>query len=392
MNMCLVSARFPPDRCGVGDYTYFLGNALAQLGHDVHILTGAGSLDNNLYPLGRSLRVHRVVDDWGIGSLPEVVGYLRRLDPEVLLLQYTPHSFARRGITLAVNLLPVLSRLRSRARVIANFHELYIPFTRSPKRGLGALWQRAAAVLTALGSHAISTTATEWRRRLRRLGVRKPMELIPVGSNIPVVGFSDEERARLRSSLLDGETGLLLAGFGAQHDRDVPAVLFGLNRVKRLGPARLVWIGGGTPDRQRAIRIDQAVQELRLRSTDVQWRGFVPHVEASRILGACDVAVLPFIDGVSTRRTSAVSALQHGLPLLTTRGTSLEPLFVHGENVYLVPTRDRQALGDGLEELARKPDLRARLAGGARELYKRYFGWDVIASQVARLAERTRSR
>ena len=96
--------------------------------------------------------------------------------------------------------------------------------------------------------------------------------------------------------------------------------------------------------------------------------------------------VLPFVDGVSTRRTSAVTALRHGLPLLTTRRARQEPWFVHGENVYLVSTGNKQALADGLVELAQTPALRARLSDGARELYRARFAWHLIAEQVAELA------
>jgi glycosyltransferase involved in cell wall biosynthesis len=270
-------------------------------------------------------------------------------------------------------------------RVQTNFHELYIPFDRSLKRSLGALWQRAMVLLMVAGSHALSVTAIEWEQRLRGIGVRGRIQLIPVGSNIPQAVVSWDERDRLRKKLLGSEDGLLMAGFGARHDRDIPAALYGLKHLKQKGVAKLIWIGGENLDERRHVSIGQAMQENGLDEDDVNWMGHVSHPRVSELLNACDLMILPFMDGVSARRTSAIAALQHGLPLLTTRGPTLEPWFVHGENVYLIPVGDRRALADALVELARRPDLRSRLARGGRELYDAHFSWDVIADQVTSL-------
>lgn len=387
VNICLLSARFPPRRCGVGDYTYFLSGSLAQTGHTIDVLTAVWDLDDSLYPPPAGVRVHRVIRSWEAKELPNVIRHLRRLRPQVLLIQYTPHSFDRRGITFAINLLPILLRFSQHLRIITNFHELYIPFSRSIKHNAGAFWQRSTAMLLASASHALTVTATEWQSRLRSIGIRKPAEVIPVGSNIPLAPMSDDDRVRLRTGILRKSDGFLMAGFGARHDRDIPTALYGLEQLKRYGPAKLLWIGGSSPDHQQMMRVEEVMRDRGLDENDVEWTGALSHPEVSRLLSVCDLMVLPFIDGVSTRRTSAVTALEHGLPLLTTRGACLEPWFVHGENVYLSPVGDVSALGEALVELARKPEIRARIGKGARDLYETHFAWDVIARQVASLVE-----
>jgi glycosyltransferase involved in cell wall biosynthesis len=369
----------------VGDYTYFLANSLAGAGYEVEILTGVGNLDDSLYPLHANVRVHRVIENWGVGGLNGMVSFLRTMAPQALIVQYSPHSFDRRGITLAINLLPILLRASSGIRVVANFHELYIPFGRSIKRGIGAAWQRTAAILLASSSHALSATAGEWQRRLSRMGIRKQIRVIPVGSNVPRVGMGDEERCGLRRQFLGREDGLLVVGFGARHDRDIPATLAAIRLLKTHISVKLIWIGGGDADDRHSARIDRALKMNELTEDDVQWTGVLPHPEISRLLSASDLMILPFIDGVSSRRTTAVTALQHGLPLLTTRGHSPEPWFVHGQNVYLTPAGDIQGLADALVELAQKPESWGGLAYGARELYDERFAWGVIAEQVASL-------
>jgi glycosyltransferase involved in cell wall biosynthesis len=387
MRICLLSARFPPQRCGVGDYTYFLAVALARIGYDVHVLTSVGEVDESLYPLPPNANVHRVIRSWGTRGLPEILRHLRKLDPHVLLIQYSPHAFDRRGITFAINVLPVVVRVSSGIEVVTNFHEMYIPFEWSFKRAIGALWQRAAAAFLAAGSHKLTVTSSQWHRLLRHLGIRKSVQLIPVGSNIPVARLSEEERAQLRKELLGSSAGLLVGGFGSQQHRDIPAVLCGLRELKKQGRVKLLWIGGGEPNQQHRASIERFMNASGLDKNEVEWTGVLPHPQVSRCLAACDLIILPFVDGVSTRRTSAVTALQHRLLLLTTRGAVPEPWFIHGHNVYLIPAGDTEALVRGMVELAQEPELRARLGREGGELFDAHFSWEAIAQRVSSVVQ-----
>src|SRR5690349_7798081 len=118
MRVCLLSPHFPPDLSGIGDYTYFLANALAGTGCDEQVLTAVGEIDAELYPPAEGVLVHRIVKTWGVRGLPHVLRVLRSRDPEVLVVQYAPHAFHPRGITLAISLLPALVRMATRIPVI----------------------------------------------------------------------------------------------------------------------------------------------------------------------------------------------------------------------------------------------------------------------------------
>src|SRR5215831_20325489 len=104
MKICILSASFPPQRNGVGDYTCFLARALAERGNEVAVLTSVGDLDNVLYPLPSGVAVHRLFKSWGVWELSGILKHLREQSPDVLLIQYVPHAFDRRGITFAINL------------------------------------------------------------------------------------------------------------------------------------------------------------------------------------------------------------------------------------------------------------------------------------------------
>src|SRR5205823_10641272 len=89
---------------------------------------------------------------------------------------------------------------------------------------------------------------------------------------------------------------------------------------------------------------------------------------ASIHLQACDVLVLPYVDGVSTRRTTVMAGLAHGRPIATTRGWNTDPTWAETGCVALAPNDDPQALIRAAEALLADPEARARLGATAREI------------------------
>lgn len=355
----------------MGDYTYFLASALAEMGCGVEVLTSVGEPGSGLYPPHLGVEVHRVVKSWGVEGLAQFVAAVRELRSNTILLQYAPHAYGRRGITLGVNLLPAVVRAATRKRVILNFHELFIPFDHVPRRALGALWQRVMAFLIGVSSNSLTAVSAEWPRRLRRVGIRRMVRVIPVGSNIPRADLVPDERERIRMRLGTRRDSLLVGCFGAtEPSGDVSILKEVLRKARGQCSLKAVWLGR-TGLNTRGLDED-----------GITWTGPLPHPEISRIMSSCDIFVLPFGDGVSTKRTTLAAALLHELPVLSTGGRSVDDVFVHRHNIYLVPSGDSDAMAKGLVELVRSLELRGHLARGARVLYREHFAWGVIARQV----------
>jgi glycosyltransferase involved in cell wall biosynthesis len=142
---------------------------------------------------------------------------------------------------------------------------------------------------------------------------------------------------------------------------------------------------GGTPSSGAAYgeKIQRLVAALGLEE-DVVFTGEcdADGDEGSLYLRSADICVLPFDDGVELNRSSVAAAANHGLPILTTRGPDVESAFRDGENVWLVPPRDPEALGDAMETLARDGNRRRRLAEGARRMADAWFSWDASLART----------
>ena len=113
----------------------------------------------------------------------------------------------------------------------------------------------------------------------------------------------------------------------------------------------------------------------------MHWTGFVDDRLVSTFLHAADMMVMPYRDGVSLRRGTLMAALAHKRPLLSTLPQIPTPELVHGENCWLVPVDDADALTQAVQTLWADGELRAKLGAGATAVAD-LFTWDKIAIQT----------
>jgi glycosyltransferase involved in cell wall biosynthesis len=193
------------------------------------------------------------------------------------------------------------------------------------------------------------------------------------------------------------ESQLVLAYFGfVNQSKGGEELIEALAKLVDEGrEVRLLMIGGrvGASDPTNLAylhRVQGLIADRNL-TRRVVWTDYLPLDEATATLMASDICVLPYRDGVSTRRGALMAALAHGLPVVTT--TPRVPLtqFRDGENMLLVPPQDPDALAAGIARLADDVELRRQIGAGA-ELLARQFTWPAIAeSTLAFFAELTSS-
>jgi glycosyltransferase involved in cell wall biosynthesis len=378
MRIGLVTGEFPPDQGGVGDFTLRLAEALAALGHEVHVITGPLRPHALCDLLPAPCAVHRAVPFWGWGCWRQVLRVARQERLDVLNLQYQAAAY---GMHPAVHFLP---RRAVRPPVVVTFHDLRVPYL-FPKAG-PLRWQIVR--MLARRADGVIVTNQEDYLRLEEDLPQGRLALIPIGSNIPPApppGYDrDAERARWGvgpGDLLLGYFGFLNESKGGEELVRALALL-----VEGGVPAHLLMVGGrvGTSDptnRAYAAFIDGLIADLGL-TEHVHWTGYTDPPSVSAGLLATDVCVLPYRDGVSFRRGTLHACLAHGRAMVTTHPAVPLPEVRDGENMLLVPPRDAGALAEAIRRIWRDPALRARLEEGARALAAD-FSWDRIARRTA---------
>ncbi len=154
MRIGLVTGEFPPDEGGVGDFTLRLAEALAALGHDVHVITGP--LRKTEYAIRHTpFTVHRAVSSWRWGCWRAVLRVAREQRLDVLNLQYQAAAY---GMHPAVHFLP---RRSARPPVVVTFHDLRVPYL-FPKAG-PLRWQ-AVRLLARRADGVIVTNREDYLR------------------------------------------------------------------------------------------------------------------------------------------------------------------------------------------------------------------------------------
>lgn len=386
MRIGLVTGEYPPMEGGVGAFTEQLARALNALGHEIYIITSRKARPVEALPkpaamfapidLGYAQLIPRI-GRWRWPSLSAVADLAIRYDLEVINLQYQAAAFNMSSP--AVHYLPW--RLKGIVPTVVTFHDLKTPYL-FPKAG--GLRERVVRGLARRARGVIATNAADLRR-LEAWDV-KCVRQIPIGSNIDAYRPNHVELDEARAGLGLGAADVLLGYFGFLNETKGADTL--IDALAELdGRYHLVFIGGQTgasdPDNNQAFLagLRQRIDRLGLAGR-VHWTGFLPPQRVSTYLGAADLMVMPYRDGVSPRRGTLMAVLAHGRPLVTTTPAEAVPEFEHGGNMWLTPPDDPAALAEAVAALAADPALRARLGQGAGELAHE-FGWDAIARRTA---------
>lgn len=382
MRIGLIAGEYPPLQGGLGDYTRRLALALAELGHEPHVLTrfvaGAPAIERE-----GGVTVHRLVTAWNWETRRRIEGFNRLFRPDVLNLQYQAAAYRMHP---AINLLP--GALAKHTPTVVTFHDLRVPYL-FPKAGF-LRWK--SIVMMAKGASACIATNVEDRDTLLQEGVRE-VAMIPIGSNIVPASLEGFDRAAWMRAQGVADDVVLIGYFGFMNEsKGGETLIRALRELRQRGlNVGLLHIGGQIGDSDPtnmvyAAHLQRLAVELGVHD-HVYLTGFLDERGVSEAFAACTCVALPYRDGASFRRGTLMAALAHGCAIVTTTPRVALPELLDETNALLTPPDDVPTLAQAIERVINDDALRRRLQAGAVELSK-CFQWDAIAGQTVRLFER----
>ncbi|MBV8281656.1 MAG: glycosyltransferase family 4 protein, partial [Candidatus Eremiobacteraeota bacterium] len=298
MRLALLSGAFPPQFDGIGDYSWWLSQTLAQQGHEVTVLTSFAPVRQPV----AGVDVIPCFDASRSQTIHEALQSLRKKGRfDWLIVQYNPFCFGRRGF--APWLIPALRG--GGIPVAVMFHETFAVPLWPWQQIVMRIWQYPQFALLARTGRCHFVSTERWLAQVRRWA-KGPSQLLPVGSNLPLCDLTKREA---REKLGLSPDALILGVFGFAHQSK-----------------RTAWIGAAARSihhrfpQTEVLCIGQVGQLVRnvCGKTPVHDHGFLPGPEVSLRLRAMDLFLAPLTDGISGRRGSVVAALQHGLPICST--------------------------------------------------------------------------
>lgn len=362
----IITAALPPAYDAIGDYSTRLAAAFVNRGIATRLLTTKTRTVETIANAEIAMAFNVAANDFsGLYDAlcaPDAA--------EFALLQYNPFSWGSRG--WAPGLVRALTRAKSRnksLRLAVMFHEIYM-LNPGVKSWIMRCWQKhQLAALVKLANICFVSTQ-RWSKAIEQAGgLAVPL---PVGSNLPCPA---SDQLPIRSRLGIDADSFVCGALGSTHPSR-PWQWVG-TAVKALQDAGLkpvlVYIGGSVDD-VKAVCGD----------TPVLATGRLPGAEAAAHLRLMDLFLSPFLDGVSTRRSSIMAALQNGVPTVSTRSEDTDSVFLYGTMPISLSCVNggAEAFASCCLAMAKDSQLRLQRAAAGRILYETRFDWPVIANRV----------
>jgi hypothetical protein len=317
---------------GVRDYSVCLAHALRTAGHDAQCV------------------------DWvGEGA-------------DVALLQYSPFAWGRKGVSPGLVWRVWRCSANAHPPILAIMvHEPFVIDGRLRDRFRGRLQRAQLLALCRLVDHVL-VSIQPWAALLAHWQRDHRVVHLPVGSNLP---DGRARRTETRALLGLAPSEVVLAAFDSRHPgRSSELLEVAANAAAGAGATTLLLLG--------AEARPSGISRLR-----VVRPGSVSALKLAGHLAAADIFLAPFVDGVSTRRTTLIAALQHGIPVVGTKGHLTDPCLLGGDRgMVLAPVDDHRSFAALTGELVGDSARREFAGRQARTFFEAEFAWPVLVARL----------
>lgn len=137
----------------------------------------------------------------------------------------------------------------------------------------------------------------------------------------------------------------------------------------------------GSPDLENPASISLDTLEQWNASGIVEWKGYCKDV--AKAYAECHIAVLPsYREGLPKSLLEAASC---GKPIVTTDVPGCREVVKHGDNGFLVPAQNPEALAERLLELVQNEALRISMGERGRQRMEEFFSEAVVHEKILEL-------
>jgi glycosyltransferase involved in cell wall biosynthesis len=379
----LVTGEYPPAIGGLSDYSRAVAAGLAAAGDDVHVWCPPPAADS---PIDAAVHVHPIAGGWHSDDLRRLDDALDRFaPPRRLLVQWIPHAYGHRSLNVAFCRW-VRRRARAGDEVDLMIHEPGLGFREGALRHDAAAALHRMMLMLLLGrARRVWVAIPAWVETIRpwTFGRRDlPVRWLPVPSSIPVATDPGDARA-VREAVVNGPDDLIVGHFSTYSPairqtlgQVVPALLADAPRLQ------VQLLGRGSAEALAGLRSATPSHDRLYAAGELDAAALSAHLQA------CDLLLQPYPDGASSRRTTLMAALAHGVPVVTTVGRLSEPFWSQSGAIVAVPADDSAALARAVAGLLAEPERRALLGAAGRAAYDAQFSLQhVIAALRADACE-----
>lgn len=365
----ILTSEYPHGCGGIGDYTRLVAERLAASGDRVVVHTPAHPELADT----PGVEVDALPPGFGPATVRALAKSYRALPADtVRFVQYVPQGFGLAGLNVPFTAWLGLQPGRS----FVMLHEVVFPFVagQALRRDAIAVTTRLTlSLITRRAEHAFLSTPA-WEPLAARWAPRRlPLEWLPIPATIDLGAAAVEPWAEPTVAHF-GTYGTLVAE---------PLRKIFVPLLERQPQLRVRLIGRGSERFRDELRSLVPGAGERVQAT-----GAASEAAIADELARAWAVVFPFLEGVTTRRTSVMSALAAGAVVVATDGWCSEAIWRDSAAVVLVRISDPDAAVSAVESLLGDERRRTELRLRARELYVRRFHLDGTVARLHALYDR----
>lgn len=348
----MITGSFPPDKCGVGDYTKLLCDNLSLRNYDIHIISSY-KIDSVKYD------IHSDIKDWSIKNIFKIMKLISDINPDIIHIQYPTKAYGKK---LLINFLPFLLRLK-KYFVVTTIHEY----------STNTLLGKIRTYFNALAANKVIVVDPIYLEDLKRHGLNeKRINYINIASNIPKCTLTINEKENFKQSLnlknnLIGYFGFINKSKGLE---SLLESMYILKKECKLSSSLVIIAELSLDDKYQRSILD-LINKYEL-NNDILITGYLEENMVAKYISICDFFVFPFVDGYSPKNGSCLAALQEGKQIITTASkTKIDNL----DNIIFIDRYDNIRMLVEQINILQKIDDRSNIYDNS------IFTWDYVVKR-----------
>lgn len=360
-----------------------MSEALARLGHEIHVVT---------YPIREEIpleavRVHRVNKLFLKPGAVRIGPSANKLAYDLQLIFKLIDVIARHDIDVvhAHNyeaamvgwLAKVLRRRPMIYNAVTNMRDELPTYNFIKPRKLSQALGRALDYVVPRSADVITVVSDDLGDYLAARGIPKDViRTVPAGVNLEMFQHGNGAMIRERHGVVGMPVVMYTGAF--ERFQNVDYLLQAMPSVLKSNPHARLLLVGNVQNAANLQHYRDMVHRLDI-DKSVIFADAVPLEELPHYLAAADVAVVPRTEcpGHPVKLLNYMAAAK---PIVSFRGAAKGLHHMH--NGYVVEDHDCAALAQGIDFLLRHPDVAQSLGERARETVRGVFDWDTLARGI----------
>ncbi|MBF2066607.1 MAG: glycosyltransferase [Calothrix sp. C42_A2020_038] len=361
----IITAKTSLHVCGVGDYSINLSTYLKKhCGLELDLI-----VEKSCKSSSEPVTIIPYVDNWSKTGCRKLLNLLEAENVKTVILQYTPRLYTSKEYNL--NLIKFWQECSKKFQTLLIAHETYYWFLKYPGTWVNGLFQQYILYKLVQSSHHIFCGSELYLKQIKRFSnSSEKIHYLPIPNNISPQLLSVEEKHALRQKIdiAPKQIVLLLFGCLASIRQDWVA---SLDNYLHNSDYAVTWLLLGEA---KSVTVPFKNPVLR--------PGYLTSNELSHYLQISDLLLMPHEFGVSAKRTSLMSALEHGLPVVGTYGRLTDSFLYKLPSLFLAPDKDYSVFQEQvLNTISRRANLHNAIQE-TQHYYHSHLSWLAVTQTL----------